>query len=161
MKDLPRWLFSSLASYFEGVASDNSIPYFVEGIDERSSEFMQASHAEMRVTGPYTKEISNGIYDVEVVANVLLTSFMDMDGPAYELIQWCGVFQEAMLDPVPVYKYGPNVQDTQELIGCLRVKNNKGSKVKVFHFGQMNTTDRFRQSEVDVLFDMHIDADLI
>ena len=157
MKNLPRWLFSSIAYHFEGIAAANNIPYFVEGIDERDDDNMQLSHVELRVTGPQTKEIAKGYYHVQIVINFMFTSLMDMAGSAYELVQWCGILQDAMLEPIPIYKYGDGADDTQELIGCLRVKDGKYDAVKLYHFGQMSRTDRIRQSEIDGIYEMDID----
>lgn len=161
MENLPRWLFTSLVSHFETVASNNSIPYFVEGVDERDDSKMQASHAEMRVTGPNIKEHSKDWYHVEVVANVLLTSFMDTTGNAYEIVQWSGVFQKEMLEPIPVYKNGTGAQDTGDLIGCLRPKGDRNYAVKLFHFGQVDMTDRVRQSELDCIYEMDVTTDMV
>jgi hypothetical protein len=154
MKNLPRWIFASLAKHFETVAATNSIPYFVEGVDERDEDNMQGSHVELRVTGPSIKEVANGQYHVEAVLNILVTSNMDMKGSAYEIVQWCGIFQDEMLEPLPIYKLGDGVDDDQSLIGCLRAKGDKRAAVRVFHFGQVHTTDRIRQSEVDGVYEM-------
>jgi len=155
MKNLSRWVFASIAYYFKTIADDLNLPYFVEGVDEREPDDMLQNHCEMRVTGPFTKEMSRGYYHIEININVLLTNLMEMTGEnAYSIIDWCGAFQESMLDPIPVYKYGTGPQDTGQWIGCLRVKNN--TQVNVFHFGQVNKTDRIRQSELDAVFEMDI-----
>jgi hypothetical protein len=161
MKNLPRWLFSSIACHFEPIAATNNIPYFVEGIDERDDSNMQISHSELRVTGPQTKEVAKGQYHVEVTINFLLTHYMDMVGSAYELIQWCGIFQDAMLEPIPIYKYGDDPDDTGYLIGCLRLKDGRYDAAKVYHFGQMSTTDRVRQSEVDAIFEFDVTNEIL
>lgn len=152
MKKLPRWIFSSIVKHFETIANDNDIPYFVEGVDERDS-IMQQDHVEIRVTGPNIKEYPGNYYHVEVVVNFLFTSYMDMSGNAYTLFDWCGILADEMNAPIPIYKYG----DGGALIDCLRVKKNKADSVKIYHFGQMSTTDRFRQSEIDALYEMYVE----
>ena len=154
MKNLPRWIFASVAEHFRVIAATNNITFFVEGLDERSEDDMQTSHAELRVTGPAVKEQSKNYYHTETVINLMLTSMMDMTGNAYEIIQWGGVLQEEMLEPIPVYKYGDGPKDTGQLLGCLRVKGEKRNKVQLYNFGQMNTTDRVRQSELDAVYEM-------
>ena len=154
MKNLPRWIFASLAKHFEVVSATNNIPYFVEGVDERDKDNMQGSHSELRVTGPFIKEIANGQYHVEAVLNILVTFNMDMKGSAYEIVQWCGIFQDEMLAPLPVYKLGDGPDDDQSLVGCLRAKGGSRDAVRVFHFVQVHITDRIRQSEVDGIFEM-------
>ena len=157
MKNLPRWIFSSVVWHFKTIADDNNIPYFVEGIDERDPNSMNQSHVEIRVTGPEIKEISNEYYNVEVVINFLLTSLMDMTGSrAYEIINWCGILSDEMNSPIPIYKYGDGAEDDDSLINCLRIRKNKSDSVKIYHFGQVSKTDRVRQSEIDAVYDMDV-----
>jgi hypothetical protein len=156
-ENLARWIFASVASHFESVASGLSLPYFVEGVDERDDPTMRASHAEMRVTGPFIKEISSGYFTTEVGINVLLTQQMALSGAgAYDIVQWAGKFQDIMLDPVPVYKYGPSAGDDDSLVGCLIVKKTRNDAVRVYHFGQISREDRIRQSEVDAVYGMDL-----
>jgi hypothetical protein len=159
MKDLPRWLLSSLAKHLNTIAVANDIPFFVEGVHERDEDRMLLSHAELRVTGPYTKQIDSGRYNVDVVANIMLISLMDAKGDAYEIIQWGGIFQDALLSPIPVYKYGNGADDTGLLLGCLRHKKNRRDQAKLFHFGQMDRTDRVRQSELDAVLEILVSDD--
>lgn len=159
MKDLPRWAYASLAKHFNDLAVANSIPFFVEGVHERDEDRMAISHAELRVTGPYAKQVDSSRYAVDVVANIMLISLMDSKGSAYEIVQWGGIFQDALLSPIPVYKYGDGADDTGALIGCLRHKKNRRDQAKLFHFGQMDRTDRVQQSELDAVLEMWVSDD--
>jgi surface protein len=154
MKNVPRWIFASVAEHFRVIAAANNIPYFVEGIDERDSDSMTNSHVECRVTGPGIKEIGNGYYHITPTINFLLTSNMDMTGDAYEIIRWAGILQEAMLAPIPIYKYGTGPKDTGQFLGCLRLKGDSNSQANLYHFGQMSPVDRIRQSEVDAVYEL-------
>jgi hypothetical protein len=157
MKNLPRWIAASANKHFADIAAANNIPYFVEGIDEREGSDMRQSHSEMRVTGPFIKEVSKDYYLADVVINIMLTELLEMTATnAYLIHTWAGVFSAEMLEPIPVYKYGDGPDDDDSLIGCLRVKDGRYDAIKVFHFGQINGTDRLRQSEVDGLFDIEI-----
>jgi len=154
--NLARWIFQSIASHFKSVADGISLPYFVEGVDERSDDTMRVSHVELRVTGPVLKEVSNGYYNVDVVINFLFTKNMDSEGAAFDIIQWTGVFANAMLDPVPIYKKGTGPEDDEDvLIGCLQVKKGRNEAVRIYHFGQVDRDTRVRQSEVDALYGMN------
>ncbi|MHC4301379.1 MAG: hypothetical protein ACYS7Y_29275 [Planctomycetota bacterium] len=155
-KNLARWLFQSVASHFKSVADGISLPYFVEGIDERSEDTMRVDHVELRVTGPNLKEISNGFYNVDLVLNFMFTKNMDEVGAdAFDLIQWTGVFADAMLDPIPIYKKGSGAEDDDSLVGCIRVKKGKNEAVRVYHFGQLDKDTRVRQSEIDAMYGMN------
>lgn len=158
-ENLARWIFASIAFHFKSVASGLNLPYFVEGVDERDESTMRVDHAELRVTGPFIKEISKGYYTVDVGVNFLLTQRMAIAGAdAYAIVRWCGEFQHTMLEPVPIYKYGPDTLgvDDGSLIGCLVVKKGPNEAVRVFHFGQISKEDRIRQSEVDALYGMEL-----
>jgi hypothetical protein len=161
MKHLARWTFASLAQHFNDLAVANSIPIFIEGIHERDDALMTVSHVELRISGPFVKQVDSSRYTVDAIVNVMFMELMDMKGDAYQIVKWGGVFQDAFLSPLPVYKYGDGVDDDDSLIGCLRHKKNPRDQVKLFHFGQSDKTDRVRQSELDGLFDMMVsDADL-
>lgn len=151
-ENLARWIFASVAKHFESTASGLSLPYFVEGVDERTDDEMRADHVELRVTGPFIKEVSHNYWTVDVVVNFLFTSQMNLSGAdAYNIVRWCGKFQNIMLDPIPVYKFG---DEPSTLVGCLVNKNNSAEAVRVYHFGQLDKDNRIRQSEVDALYGM-------
>lgn len=151
-ENLARWIFASIAKHFESTAAGLSLPYFVEGVDERTDDQMRADHVELRVTGPFIKEVSHNYWTVDVAVNFLFTSQMTIGGAdAYNIQRWCGVFQDAMLDPIPIYQFGDS---PTTLIGCLVDKNGSADAVRVYHFGQLDKDNRIRQSEVDALYGM-------
>jgi hypothetical protein len=148
---LGRWVITSLATKFDPVSSGISLPFYVDGLDERSDAIVHSDHAELRFTGPFITEKSAGYYKIQMMVNVLLTRYMGMTSNAYSLVDWAGEFQRVMLEPIPVYKWGSG----EDLLGCLVVANKKES-VKIFHFGQISNVDRIRQSEVDALYTMEL-----
>jgi len=156
-ENLARWILASIADHFQSVASGLSLPYFVDGIDERDESTMRASHVELRVTGPFIKEVSNNYFMVDVYINFYLTKQMAIAGAdAYDIIRWAGKFQDVMLLPVPIYKFGSGAGDDGSLVGCLVVKKGKNEAVRIYHYGQISKDDRVRQSEVDALFGMEL-----
>lgn len=153
-ENLARWIFASVAKHFESVATGLNLPYFVEGVDERTDEEMRADHVELRLTGPFVKEASRNYWIIDVHINFLFTSQMALGGAdAYNIQRWCGKFQEVMLDPIPVFQYGDS-PDT--FVGCLKPKTKSSDAVRVYHFGQLSKDDRIRQSEVDALYGMEL-----
>lgn len=152
-ENLARWLFLSIAKHFDPVVTGIGIPYYIEGVMERSDDTMREDHIELRVTGPDIKE-TNGKHEVRISINFLCTALMDMAGAdTWRIVQWTGVLQNEMLQPIPIYRYGTGGDDDQSLIGCLRVDNNR---VNVYHFGQLDKDTRVRQSEVDASFSMDV-----
>jgi hypothetical protein len=152
--NLARWTFSSIAAYFEPVSAGLLLPYYVEGVDERFEDIVRVSRTELRITGPFIRERGPRDYRVDVTVNILLTQQMAIAGAGgYSIVDWAGRFQRVMLGTLPVYKFGDGVDDDGSLVGCLRVAGS-ASDVRVFHFGQISTTDRLRQSEVDAEYIM-------
>lgn len=137
-----RWVYSSLAGHLHDAAG--SLPVLVEGVDDRTDEFMQAKdRAEVRVNGPTSAELSNDFWRLKVQANVVLTV---QSGNPYRIQELAGLFQAAMDQFVAVKKYGGD--ETQ--IGCL-----SPGEVTITHFGQVDPTNRILQATVDCSY--HID----
>lgn len=160
-----RWVFASVAFVLKGVATDNNIPVLVEHLDERSEAFIQSSdQAEIRITGPFISEPSNGYFCIEVAVNVLLKSRYDGQGKnAYTILKAAGLFQEAMSGEIPVWNYGGEAGDYQDgnsssqvFLGCLRPKDGRNEATRVFNFGQVDPTEKVKESVVDGHFVMEI-----
>jgi len=151
-ENLARWIFASIAKHFESVASGLSLPLVVEGVDEKSDDNTRADHAELRLTGPFVREVSKNYWAVDMQVNVLLSAQMVLGGAdAYNIVRWCGKFQSVMLDPIPVFQYGDS---PATFVGCLLPKGNSAEAVRVYHFGQLDKDNRVRQSEVDAVYEM-------
>jgi len=153
-----RWVFASVATYLKQVAQSQQLPVLIEGLDERTTEFMSATdRCEVRITGPFTKELSRDYFQVEVVVNVLFVSRYEEQKNQYAIIQKTGVFQEAMDGSIAVYKYGNGPEDDEHaLIDCLSPAQGRHDAIRVMHFGQINSTDRLKQSMVDARYRMEI-----
>jgi len=136
-----------------------AIPIIVDGIDERSDAFTRATdRAEIRITGPFTREMSNGYWQAYVDANVLLTSRYDGKAKnAYDLLKYAGLFYAAMDCAVGVWNYGGEAGDYVEsqaashvFLGCLNVR--PGQAVRVVNFGQVDPVVKVKQAEVEARY---------
>ncbi len=59
-----RWAFASVATLMKRIAKDANIPALMEGLDERTTQFMDsAQRVEIRMSGPFTKELSKDYYE--------------------------------------------------------------------------------------------------
>jgi hypothetical protein len=151
----PRWIFASLADCMKQVAVSLNLPVLVETIDERTEAFMRAGdRVEIRITGPFVKELSNNYFQAFADVNVLLTSRFDSRRNAYDILKYAGTFQQAMDKPIPVMNYGSEPGDFVEddpttlvTVGCLLPKF--GQAARVLDFGQIDVVDRLRQVEVE------------
>lgn len=161
-----RWFFASAAFVLRPIASDNDWPVLVEHLEERTQEFMQASNrAEIRITGPVVHQYGPGCFRIDLDVNVLLTSRFDgQNKNAYDIHYLAGLFQEAMGNPIPAWNYGnrdgdfvDDDPDSHISIGCFLPRNDKGDEaVRVFHFGQINPTDKQKQTVVDARYTMFL-----
>lgn len=159
-----RWIFASLADYLKKTITEGdnielrTVPVLIEGVDERTDTVMQATdHAEVAITGPFSRELSHEYYELKVGVRVLIHSRMDKPPKnRYTPQQIAGLFHEAMDAVIAVYRYGNGPDDDQSLLGCLSPLAGRHDAVRVFNFGQMNPTDRLRQSMVDCWYVMEL-----
>lgn len=151
---LVKWVRASTIKYFTDIASVNSIPMFVESVDERSDSTMRTNHTELRLQGPFIKHPSKDSWKVALIVNILFSRFMEMTGDAYKINEWAGIFMSAMDTPINVYKYGEESEDTGDFIGCLRVKTGRNDDVGFYDFGTALNDTRVHQAELDATFEM-------
>lgn len=160
-----RWMFASVAYALKEVAEDADLAVLVEHLDERTDAFMQApDRVEIRITGPFTQEISKGYYRVWLDANVLLTS--RYDGAAkngYDILRYAGLFQARMSSPIAIWNYGSEDGDfvdgdegTQINLGCFLPRSGKNDSIRAFNFGQTDKTDKLKQTAVDARYIAHL-----
>ena len=154
----PRWVQASVGKYFKDVATTISIPSLVEGIDERTSTFIESQNRiEIRVNGPFIHEMSQGYWHFETDVNLLIFSHMGGALPdAYLGTMTAGYLAQAASNLISIYKFGTGVDDDQSLIGCLTLRRGPEESVKVFHFGEVDLVNRLRQLGVDVRLEMDI-----
>jgi len=146
-KNWPRWLFASIADRFKTTATDNKIPLLIEGIEDRTSEkIRQVDHAELRINGPTTREVSKGYFELDLNVNIILQSYMTEEN-AYTIIQNAGVFFAAM-GPIEVYKHGNGPDDDGSFLGCLSLREDLSEPRFISHFGQLKEDVRLRESMV-------------
>jgi hypothetical protein len=157
-----RWVFASVADVLKTVATTNSLAVYVEHLDERTEAFIQSSdRCEIRITGPFTREVSKDYHQLLMDVNVLLTS--RYDGAAknqYNILKFAGLFHGALSMPIPVWNYGNeegDYGDDPQFLGCLLPKGAKSDLVKVFNFGMTNETDKLKQTVVDARYEMQLE----
>lgn len=155
-----RWIFASVSYILKTIATDNSIPVIVEGVDDETDTFTDATdHVEIRISGPYTKELP-GEYHIFVDVNVILTSRFDgKQKNRHAILVNAGLFHEVMDQPLKVYKYGKEDEDDDSYVGCLVPRSGKNDTVRVIHFGKVDPTDKVKQSVVDVRYVMYLSKD--
>lgn len=148
-KHWPRWIFASIADHFKTVAAAESppVPLLIEGIEDRTSDKIRLlDHAELRINGPVTREVSKGDYVLNVTVNIILQNYMSEEN-AYTIIANEGVFFAAM-GPIQVFKHGNGPDDDGSFIGCLVLREDLVEPRFVARFGQLKEDVRLRESMV-------------
>jgi hypothetical protein len=131
----------------------------VEGLDERTTEFMESPmRVEIRISGPFTRELSKDYYELGVDLNVLFTCRYEIGVNQYESFPAVGAFHAAMDDPIPLRRFGKDAGDDEALLGCFLGASGKNDKVCVFHFGQTDQTVRQKQIMVDARYVVYLDC---
>jgi hypothetical protein len=149
-----------LGDYLKEIAIDESLPVLVEGLEERTKTFMDATdRVEVRITGPFMEELSKGFWRLYVDVSVLILSRYDGGlKNAYDLYRFAGVLADAMETDVEVWNFGSEAGDytstpsTQVKLGCLKLL--KG--VTITHFGQTDTSAKVKQCEVACRYVMEV-----
>ena len=115
-----RWAFASVATFLKQLAEDASIPALVEGLDERTTAYMEApQRVEIRMSGPFTKELSKDYYELGVDINLLFTSRYEINANQYDIIKIVGQFHEALDGPIPMMRLGNEPGDDRQPGGLL------------------------------------------
>jgi hypothetical protein len=154
-----RWAFASVATFMKQLATDANIPALVEGLDERTTEYMEAANrVEIRMSGPFTKELSKDYHELGVDINLLFTSRYEINGNQYDIIKTVGRFHEALDGPIPMKRLGNEPGDDRGLVGCLLPRTGRNDAVRVFHFGQTDQTDRQKQVMIDARYVTYLDS---
>jgi hypothetical protein len=153
MDEWPRWIFASIAKYFKDVAKDTNLVVLIEHLDERVEELMAASDTmEVRITGPYIKQLASGEYNVQVAVNILFTSRYDgVAKNAYKVLDNVGIIVAAMKGPISVYN------SINTFLGCLTIPQRQS--IMADNYGQIDTSDRVKATEVEVKYQMILTDD--
>lgn len=156
--DWTRWVFASVTQHFAtNVMAPNNLPFITEGIHERDTSFMESpDRAEIRINGPFARELSANYWRIWVDINIMVTSnFGNPSKDVYTLERNLGLIHEFADTYIPVKRYGNGVDDDESLLGCLRPRSEDRDSIRVIHFGQLDAVDRIKQAMVDARYVMY------
>lgn len=124
-----RWIYASVAKHLHDIAAAASIDLVVELLDSRTDVWRSASpRAEAVITGPMSKEISNGLHRIWVDVFITLTSTRSSND--YVHVGHSGTLANALDQCILVRDYG----DTGLLdISVLNPIRDTGQTVNVQH----------------------------
>lgn len=139
-KNWERWIFASVSKHFDTYRE--SVPLYIEG-QERQTQLLD-EFIELRVDGPYFKEVSKGCTKIDIEINLLCCVKKNNDN--FRIHKLTGVVAAAFKPEIFVYKFG---DDPLELWECLRLRSDKREAVIVSHFGQPDPDLPLMQATVE------------
>ena len=152
-----RWIWASILNHFKDVANGIPLPMHAEGVDERDAADLETNHVEVRVNGPFVRELSRNYFKLDVDINLLLFNFMSETAESgYDLATWSGIFQAAAEGPINIYKFGGELVDDSSYVGCLTLRHGKYDSLRLLYFGQTGRVERLRQSMVDAKYAIYL-----
>lgn len=142
---LPEYIVSSVVRYLKEVNPDG-LQFYVEGIDEPTTEAFTKDSALVRVTGPvvFNGNLFAEWYGIEI--QVLLTDLIHRPTEnAYNIYHWSGIFLEALNSPLPIFDTSG---EEDVLIGCLQPDKRQRQNIRVVNFNMVDTNLPVRQMAV-------------
>lgn len=143
-----RWIHSSIVTYLKGVCDSENIASLVSGVEDRTTAFAETpDRVEIRVTGPTTTSPNSTEYILRVYVNCLVTSNLGHNKDRYTLDRLGGIMYEALCQPIPVYKCGPDTDgvDDGTCIDCLHVVGEDNLGIRFIKFATPDENDQVVQ----------------
>jgi len=154
-ENVDRWLFASVSKFMYD--RRQNITLYMEG---QARTVTEEDYVQMRYNGPLWNQYNPVDYLLRVEINLLVCALMDED--THKIYKMCGIFENALEESIPTYKYGdtPGVDD-QSFLGCLlRQRSGGNQEIIVTHFGQVSPDVRVMQSTIEAhyLIDLRING---
>ena len=150
---LPRWCFASIADHFATLKTSN-FKMYVEG-DHRDTNTVP-EWFELRIDGPYFREVSRNYWYVDVEINTLVETTLN-ENDAYRYLKNIGKVMPAFTDVIKVFRFGNEATDDDSFVGCLMLKQEFREKIVVSHFGLTSPDTKVRQSQIEAHYRMELE----
>lgn len=146
--NLVKWCQASVQKYFSDLAIAGSIPIYFEGEDRQTDK--QVEYVEVRAHGPDIHEVSKDTFRIDMLINILITTVKGGTN-AWRNFEIAGVFQNACLADIPIFKLGNGPDDNPaEKVFCLPLRKDLSESmgVKFNNLGRVSTAANLIQSVV-------------
>ena len=140
--DWARWIFASVAKYYREVATDISIPMYLEGTDQITADLTE--YFELRIMGPQVFQ-SNKSNRLDIDINLLVT--VAKSKPNNYRIHEIGGLLQSKVANIPICKIGSKPGDDNSQIFCLTLRNDQ--PVKWVFLGRIEKSTGLLQGVVD------------
>lgn len=115
----PRWIKASVVDHFSSILDSNVL--LVDG--QRRSATQANDRYELRFNGPNISQKTRNEYRLGYTINLLIVSSSN-ELDIYQMERYKGLGANAFSVSIPVYKYGPDPDDDQSMVGCLNLKSD-------------------------------------
>lgn len=148
----PRWIFASIHKHF--LAERQGLTLFVEGLNHVED---QSDYLELRVDGPYFRELTKDNFKIELEINVLIASSRT-ESDFHKIHRDCGIVVTAFNKTIKIFKLGNGVEDDQSLLGCLQMVRSGDAReaLRTSHFGQIQSNTPVMRASVEGHYFMNL-----
>jgi len=153
-----KWIIASITKHFHTkLQIDAGIQTTDPGRRYKLSN-RDSQHCEVRVDGPRFKEISRAYFNAYVEVNI----FMNVDIDREDILKMptlMGIVQNAMTQPITVYKFGNDAEDDGSKVCCLVLvdSSNKKEAVETNNFGQIDPNVPLHQAACEAHYELESD----
>lgn len=142
---LPLWIVRSCRVFFD--ARRGGYPLYAEHTQKPTDA--GRAYGELKVDGPFSLSLqgSTTLYEIEV--NILCTCVLDpRDSDVVERL--IGQFVAAFDEHLPIFKIG----DGNEYIDCMSLRHERGERLRVNRFGQVQVDTGIAQAGIEGHYEM-------
>lgn len=145
-----RWTIASIVKHFDALRQ--GVHLHVEGRERITPE--PKKRFELRIDGPYTKELSANYWQLDFEVNVLITQVRDTSD-AYSMDRLKGIVQAAFTRTIVARKLG-DTPDPGDTLGCLILRSDGREGIMTSEFGLIDASQGLRQATVEGHYRMEL-----
>lgn len=149
-----RWVRSSIVNYFDTALKDKIVLY-IETSEHIGSDGIvntrEDKWAEIRINGPFTRQITGNEFIHTIDVNVLVSTKLDQTN-LYNHDDNVGIVYAAFGKFIPIYKY-----PSEEFLECFQLDSDRRDPIIVAHFGQIEYDVKLTQSTVQGHYTMQLE----
>lgn len=146
-----RWIWASVSDHLDTELSGLILYY--EG-QKRAADTQY--DLEVRMDGPDLTERSRGEWRAYVEVNLLVNAIMN-DTDWHLIDKNIGLAQAALIESIPIFKYGDGVDDNDSFLFCLNLIQDKRNKIEANRFGLISASQELMQASVEGHYEGFLD----
>jgi hypothetical protein len=152
----PRWIEAAIFTHFKLPLDASALGFAVIVEGQPLDDPSHTPRVEIRIDGPDCIQNSKNSWELFVEVNLLLTTTIN-DINIYGHLVALGEIA-ALFDNIEVIKCGNGPQDNGDVLGCLVLRQNKGSRdlIEINRFGQIEEINRNEQSTLEAHYIMQL-----